>query len=104
MAIKEAKQVPVPIEKITGKIYLIRGQKVILDRDLAELYGVQTKALKQAVRRNLKRFPPDFMFDLTNEEFIDWRSQFVTSKSDKMGLRYNPMCSPSRVSPCFRVY
>jgi hypothetical protein len=60
-------------------IYSIRGQKVMLDRDLAELYGVQTKALKQAVRRNIKRFPSGFMFELTNEEFKDWRSQFVTS-------------------------
>ena len=85
------REISVPIEKITGKIYLIHGQKVMLDRDLAELYGVQTKVLKQAVRRNIGRFPPDFMFELTNEEFKDWRSQFVTSKSDKMGLRYNPM-------------
>ncbi len=91
MTRKEIKEVNVPVEKITAKIYLIRGQKVMLDRDLSELYGVQTKVLKQAVRRNIKRFPSDFMFELTNEEFKDWRSQFVTSKSDKMGLRYNPM-------------
>jgi len=63
----------------------------MLDRDLAELYGVETKVLKQAVRRNLKRFPEDFMFELTTKEFSDWRSQFVTSKSDKKGLRYKPM-------------
>ena len=81
----------VPIERIEGKILLIRGQKVMLDRDLAELYGVKTKALKQAVRRNIKRFPDDFMFELTKEEFENWRSQFVTSNSDKMGLRYVPM-------------
>ena len=91
MTRKEIKEVNVPVEKITAKIYLIRGQKVMLDRDLSELYGVQTKVLKQAVRRNIKRFPSDFMFELTNEELKDWRSQFVTSKSDKMGLRYNPM-------------
>jgi hypothetical protein len=54
-----------------------------LDRDLAELYGVETKVLKQAVRRNIKRFPSDFMFELSKEEFEDWRSQFVTSNSDK---------------------
>ena len=60
----------------------------MLDRDLAALYGVQTKVLKQAVRRNIKRFPSDFMFELTKKEFEDWRSQFVTSKSDKRGLRY----------------
>jgi hypothetical protein len=63
----------------------------MLDRDLAELYGVETKVLKQAVRRNNKRFPGDFMFELNAGEFNDWRSQFVTSKSDKMGLRYRPM-------------
>lgn len=63
----------------------------MLDRDLARLYGVPTKALKQAVRRNTDRFPGDFMFVLTALELDDWRSQFVTSKSDQMGLRYPPM-------------
>jgi hypothetical protein len=63
----------------------------MMDRDLAELYGVETKVLKQAVRRNIDRFPDDFMFELTREEFQNWRSQFVTSKSDRMGLRYKPM-------------
>ena len=91
MTKKGIKEVTVPLEQIAGKIYLIRDQKVMLDWDLADLYCVQTKALKQAVRRNVNRFPSDFMFELTNEEFKDWRSQFVTSKSDKMGLRYNPM-------------
>jgi len=81
----------IPIENITGLIYLIRGKKVILDRDLAVLYGVETKVFKQAVRRNIDRFPEDFMFELTKPEFMKWRSQFVTSNSDKMGLRYNPM-------------
>ena len=61
------------------------------DRDLAELYGVETKVLKQAVRRNIKRFPEDFMFELSKQEFSVWRSQFVTSKRDRMGLRYAPM-------------
>lgn len=69
----------VPIEKITSKIYVIRDTRVMLDRDLAELYGVKTKALKQAVRRNIARFPEDFMFELTKEKFRNWRSQFVTS-------------------------
>jgi hypothetical protein len=73
------------------KIYLIRGQKVMLDRDLAELYGIETKRLKEAVKRNLFRFPEDFMFELTKEEFSNWRTQFATSNSDKMGLRYSPM-------------
>ena len=63
----------------------------MLDRDLAKLYGVETKILKQAVRRNKDRFPKDFMFELTSDEFKDWRSQFVTSKSDKIGLRHIPM-------------
>ena len=70
---------------------MIRGLKVMLDRDLAALYGVETRALKQAVRRNADRFPDDFMFVLTGKEFINWRSQFVTSNSDKMGLRHAPM-------------
>jgi hypothetical protein len=91
MTKKEVKEISVPIEKITAKIYLIRGQKVMMDRDLAELYGVETKALKQAVRRNIDRFPNDFMFELTDTEFKNWRLQFVTSKSDRMGLRYKPM-------------
>jgi hypothetical protein len=62
-----------------------------LDRDLAVLYGVPTKALKQAVKRNAGRFPEDFMFILTPQEFAEWRSQFVTSKADRMGLRHAPM-------------
>jgi hypothetical protein len=69
----------IPIESIVSKIFFFRGQKVMLDRDLAELYGVETKVLKQAVRRNIKCFPDDFMFELTKEEFKNWRSQFVTS-------------------------
>jgi len=79
-----------PDEVIISKIYYIRGQKVMLDRDLAELYGVETKYLKRQVRRNILRFPDDFMFQLTTEELKNWRSQFVTSNSDKMGLRYPP--------------
>jgi len=58
----------VSVEAIAGKIYLIRGTKVMLDRDLAELYGVETKRLKEQVRRNIERFPEDFMFELTKEE------------------------------------
>ena len=79
-----------PDEVISSKIYLIRGEKVMLDRDLAELYGVETKYLKRQVRRNLLRFPPDFMFELTENELQLWRSQFGTSNSEKMGLRYLP--------------
>ena len=62
------------------------------DRDLAELYGVETKVLKQAVKRNLERFPEDFMFEMTNTELENWRSHFVTSNSERMGLRYKPFC------------
>ena len=81
----------IPNELIASKIYVIRRLKVMLDRDLADLYGVETKVLKQAVRRNIKRFPDDFMFELSKQEFAHWRSQFVTSKKDKIGLRYSPM-------------
>ena len=73
------------------KIYLIRGHKVMLDRDLAVLYGVETKRLKETVKRNLFRFPEDFMFELTKTEFKNWRTQFATSNSDRMGLRYSPL-------------
>jgi len=74
-----------------NKIYLVRGQKVMLDRDLAELYQVETRALNQAVRRNIDRFPKDFMFQLTQNEFDNWKSQFVISNSEKMGLRKRPL-------------
>jgi hypothetical protein len=79
------------LEEVITLIYWIRDEKVMLDRDLAKLYGVDTKVLKQAVRRNIERFPSDFMFILNNQEFTNWRSQFVTSKAEKMGLRYPPM-------------
>ena len=78
-------------ELIYNKIYFIRNQKVMIDRDLAALYGIETRVLKQAVKRNISRFPEDFMFELNKSEFENWRSQFVTSNSDKMGLRYFPM-------------
>ena len=81
----------IPAETIQKSIYLVRGQKVMLDRDLAAMYGVPTKVLKQAVKRNATRFPADFMFVLTREELADWRSQFVTSNADRMGLRHAPM-------------
>jgi len=76
---EEAKSL-LPEEMIEKKIYLIRGEKVMLDRDLANLYEVETKVLNQAVKRNLKRFPSDFMFRLTKEEEDSLRSQFVTLK------------------------
>lgn len=82
-------------ETIANKIYFIRNQKVMLDRDLAILYGIETKRLKEQVKRNISRFPEDFMFELTKSEFENWRSQFATSNSDKMGLRYLLWLSPN---------
>ena len=78
------------LEVIQSKIYDIRGQKVMLDRDLAEMYGVETRALNQAVKRNTDRFPVDFMFQLTDEETEIWKSQIVMSNSIKIGVRRNP--------------
>lgn len=75
-----------------SKIYMVRDQKVMLDRELAELYGVATKMLKQAVKRNMARFPEDFMFEMNKEEFENWRSHFVTSREGRQGLRYMPFC------------
>ena len=80
----------IPDEIIVSKIYMIRGIKVMLDMDLAELYGVENKQLKRAVRRNLSRFPIDFMFEFTIEELNNWRSQFGTSNREKMGMRIPP--------------
>jgi hypothetical protein len=70
----------VPVERITSKIYLIRKQKVMLDRELAELYGVETRVLNQAVRRNIKRFPSDFMFSLTREEIMNLSQIVISSR------------------------
>ena len=69
----------IPGERIENKIFLIRGKRVMIDRDLADLYGVETKVLNQAVRRNKKRFPLDFMFQLNKIEMENLKSQFVTS-------------------------
>ena len=79
-------------EIIISRIYTIRNQKVMLDYDLAEMYGVETRTLKQAVKRNIERFPEDFMFELTQEEFQSLRSQFVISKirEGRGGSRYAP--------------
>lgn len=73
----------VPVEVIERKIYLIRGEKVMLSSDLAQLYGVEPKVLIQAVKRNIERFPEDFMFQLTNQEFINLKSQIVTSNRQR---------------------
>lgn len=80
----------IPAERIERAILFIRGHKVMLDGDLAALYDVEVKVLNQAVRRNLDRFPDDFMFQLTKEEFDDLRSQSVTSSSGWGGRRYPP--------------
>jgi hypothetical protein len=92
----------IPIEKITSKIYLIRKEKVMLDSDLAELYGVETKVLVQALKRNIDRFPKDFMFQLTADQYKILRSQFVTTKWG--GRRYPPYVLQNRELPCSRVY
>ena len=72
--------ISVPEERIESKILLIRDKKAMVDRDLAELYGVEVKYLKRQVRRNTERFPADFMFELSEKEFENWRCQFVTSE------------------------
>ena len=80
----------VATEAVERKILLIRAKRVILDVDLAELYGVTTKVFNQAVKRNIDRFPPDFMFQLTEDEAERLRSQIVTSKPGRGGRRYSP--------------
>jgi ORF6N domain len=82
-------------QKILNKIFILRGEKVMLDKDLAEMYGVETKVFNQAVKRNVERFPKDFMFTLTDKEWLNLRSQFVTSslaetKPTWGGTRYKP--------------
>ena len=76
---KTVKELMIPDELVMNKIYFVRGQKIMLDRDLAELYGVETKVLNQAIKRNANRFPEDFMFQLTWTEFENLKSQIVTS-------------------------
>ncbi len=85
---KDTKSTLIPQEYVESKILLIRDKKVMLDRDLALLYGVETKVFNQAVKRNMGRFPEDFMFQLTKDEYDSLRSQIVTSKSG--GRRYLP--------------
>jgi len=84
------KSVMIPDELIINKIYVIRGQKVMIDRDLAELYAVETRILKQQVKRNLSRFPEDFMYELTKEELEEWRNQFGSTSREVKGLRIPP--------------
>jgi hypothetical protein len=80
----------IPDEIIMNKIYYIRGQKIMLASDLAELYNIETRVLNQAVNRNLKRFPPDFMFQLSENEYLSLTSQFVMSKKGRGGRRVLP--------------
>ncbi|RKY29750.1 MAG: ORF6N domain-containing protein [Candidatus Omnitrophota bacterium] len=87
---KKSTTVLVPQEVIESKILLVRGKKVMLDRDLARLYKVPTRRLNEQVKRNMERFPEDFMFQLTKEEFENWRSQIAMSNSERMGLRRRP--------------
>ena len=79
-------------EDIKDKIYTIRGVQVMLDRDIAKLYSVETRVLNQAVSRNSERFPDEYCFQLTGKEFNEWKSQVVMSNADKMGLRRPPFC------------
>ena len=79
-------------QKILNRIYVVRSEKIMLDRDLAELFGIETSVLKQAVKRNMKRFPKDFMFEMTATEFKKWKESSVLSAADKQGLRYAPFC------------
>jgi hypothetical protein len=87
-----AKSIAIPDQVIVNKIYNIREQKVMIDRDLAQLYGVETRVLKQAVRRNIERFPEDFMFEMNNKELEDWKDLNLSVSNDKQGLRYKPFC------------
>ncbi|MFN8208391.1 MAG: ORF6N domain-containing protein [Bacteroidales bacterium] len=89
---KQTKSIALPDEVVMQRIYLVRNVKVMLDRDLANLYGVETKVLKQSVKRNISRFPGDFMFEMSKSEFESWRNEFVTTADDKQGLRYAPFC------------
>jgi hypothetical protein len=99
---KAIRALMIPDELVMNKIYLIRGQKVMLDRDLAELYGVETKQLKRQVKRNRDRFPEDFMFELSQEELNNLRSQFGTSSWG--GVRYLPLAFTEQEYPCSPVY
>ena len=95
----------VPVERIEKAILFIRGHKVMLDSDLAELYGVTTFNLNKAVKRNINRFPEDFMFQLSKEEAEPLKFQLGMSKpSGRGGRRYSLMPSPSKASPCFPVF
>jgi len=88
---KKAEKSVIPVDRIASRIYIIRGEKVMLDSDLAELYEVPTKRLNEQVKRNIKRFPEDFMFTLTNQEVNGLRSQFATGSQKHRDPRYPPL-------------
>ena len=81
----------ISIENMQNRIFTIRGVQVMFDRDLAEFYNVETRVLNQAVKRNHRRFPIEFMFQLTSEELEDWKSQIVISNKETMGIRKMPL-------------
>ena len=85
-----SKSLAITDEEVINKIYLVRGKKVMLDRDLSEMYGVETRVLNQAIKRNEKRFPVDFMFQMSADELAEWKSQNVISNKENMGLRKLP--------------
>ena len=82
--------IPYNEDDLRSKIHIIRNRQIMIDRDLAEIYGVETRRLNEQKKRNKERFPEDFCFQLSDEEFENWKSQNATSNSDKMGLRKNP--------------
>lgn len=88
-------------EMVLEKIYIVRGYRVMFDQDLGSLYGVETKVLNQAVKRNISRFPEDFMFQISQNEFAILKSQFVTSRWGESGSC--PLLSLKTASQCFQV-
>jgi len=86
------KSVTTSDDTVVSKIHFVRGKKVMIDRDLVEMYRVETSQLKRQVKRNMNRFPEDFMFKMSKQELKNWRSQFGISNEDKMGLRYPSFC------------
>lgn len=94
--VKEVLELGITAEQIRSSIYTIRGVQVMLDRDIAKLYSVETRVLNQAVSRNTERFPEEYCFQLSDAEFQEWKSQLVMSKSNKMGLRRPPYAFSER--------
>jgi hypothetical protein len=100
--IKKEKKI-LPDEIIISKIYFIRDRKVMIDRDLAELYSVETGVLNQAVKRNIKRFPKDFMFQMSLDDLQEWKSQIVISRKEKVANGNNHLFLQNREWPCYQV-